>query len=266
MNVTQLFIYPIKSLGGIEVDVAEVQRKGLQYDRRWMIIDENNMFLSQREHPEMAQFAVHLDASHLTIDFRGDQLIVPIDPPTDAPRIPVQIWDDECTALRYGRAIQKWLSDRLDQACSLVYMPDELVRPMKPKYAKTADEVSFADGYPLLVLGESSLDDLNARLDEPVDIRRFRPNIVFSGAPAYAEDGWKSFQIGEVPFRGIKPCPRCQVVTIDPDSGLRGSEPLKTLATYRAIGNKVMFGLNACWEPSSASAIIRPGDQIRFIS
>lgn len=263
MEVTQLFVYPIKSLGGVAIEESEVLKRGLKYDRRWMIVDENHLFLSQREYAKMALFKVRFDANFLYVKYENDELAIPLHAPMDGPIVQVRVWDDLCEAKEYSREIKRWFSDRLGQAASLVYMPDDSVRPMNQKYAKEGDKVSFADGYPILVVGESSLADLNEKLTEKVDVRRFRPNIVFKGGTPFQEDNFQDFQIGHAAFRGIKPCPRCQVVTINPDDATRGKEPLTTLAKYRTQDNKVMFGLNACWTSTNANRI-SIGDELRL--
>jgi uncharacterized protein len=194
--LTGLYIYPIKSLRGIAVNSATVQRRGLQYDRRWMLIDENNKFISQRECPKMATIAVEISDRALIVNAEGiAALTIPLEPDT-SDRIQVTIWKSLCEALSYSDRINAWFTEVLACPCRLVYMPQETCRRVNPKYDVNNNSiVSFADGYPFLLIGEASLADLNQRLDNPIPMNRFRPNLVVSGAPAFAEDKWKEIAI-----------------------------------------------------------------------
>lgn len=159
-------------------------------------------------------------------------------------RIPVRIFDDDARGAVVGAEADRWFKRFLGVDCRLVYMPDDVVRPVDPRYAQSDDRVGFADGFPLLLLSEASLADLNSRLPEPVTEDRFRPNLVVSGADAFAEDGWRRLRLGGVGLRVAKPCSRCAITTVDQATGERGKEPLRTLDGYRRVGSKVMFGQN----------------------
>lgn len=266
MKITGIFIYPVKSLRGIALQSAKVEARGLQYDRRWMIVDENGMFFTQREYPEMALLNTEITSEHLVIRHATkpvEPLKVLLQTPAESETIQVQVWDDTCPALIVSLEADKWLSEALQTPCRLVYMPDYSRRPTDPTYSQPNDIVSFADGYPILILGEASLADLNERLQDPVPMNRFRPNLVFSGGTPHEEDTWKNFQIGNLHFRGNKPCGRCAITTINQETGERGSEPLKTLSTYRLAGKKILFGMNVCWD---ANVVLEPmvkiGDEI----
>ena len=262
--ITQLFTYPIKSLGGIALPEIKTEIRGLQYDRRWMLIDQEGVFLSQREFPKMALLRPEISSSDLWVrPLNNEQEIIeiPLAPPTPSSPIQVRIWNDFCQATLVGPKQDEWFSDFLGTSCRLVFMPDHSHRPVNPKYAHEGEQVSFADGYPYLIIGESSLADLNQRLEEPVPMNRFRPNIVFSGGLPFEEDQWTNFKIGNTSFRGIKPCARCQITTIDQGTAQVGKEPLRTLAQYRRKGNGVVFGQNACWMPKNSEAeSIKIGD------
>ena len=263
MQVSQIFIYPVKSLGGIALSAAKVLERGLALDRRWMIVDENGLFLSQREHPKMALFRLELATDGFSITYLNDTIHVPFNWQDSYPRKKVKVWNDECDALVGPMPINKWFSDHLEQACSLVYMPDDSIRTINLKYAREGDKVSFADGYPLLFLGQASLDHLNSKLVEKVDIHRFRPNIVFTGGRSNEEEAWRSFRVGEVEFRGIKACARCQMITINQDTSIRNPEPLKVLSDYQKRGNSVLFGLSASLQHrTDAGRLIHIGDSI----
>ena len=266
-TLSHLYLYPIKSLAGISLTTARVERRGLQYDRRWMLIDDDGRFVSQREFSEMALLGTAIEPPHLVVFHRNhpeQRLHIPLEPPLDTvEEIPVQIWDDTCPARLLPAETGQWFSDVLGSPLRLVYMPDTTYRMADTNYAPEGHAVSFADGYPFLLIGQASLDDLNRRLDQPLPINRFRPNFVFTGGTPYEEDQWRDFSIGQVPFRGVKPCGRCIIPTTDQDTGQRAAEPLKTLSTYRKSGNKILFGQNVVWMGNDAAAEVRVGDILR---
>jgi uncharacterized protein YcbX len=250
-TVTQLYIYPIKSLGGIELGQAKVTVRGLEHDRRWMLVDESGTFLTQRTFPKMSLLRTALADDRLEVYVRGndaDRIRLRLHP-EQGEECKVRVWDDTCDALRVSDEADAWFSEKLERQVCLVYMPDTSLRPVDPRYAVGESITSFSDGYPILMIGQASLDDLNARLDVPVDMDRFRPNIVFSGGAPYEEDDVRRFRIGDVLFHGVKPCARCVMTTIDQDSGNAGREPLATLSRYRTVDQKVMFGQNVIGGP-----------------
>lgn len=263
-SITQLHIYPVKSLAGIAVQEAQVTERGFQYDRRWLLINENNRFLTQRELGALALLGTEITADHLLIKHKTKPelgvLQVPLQTNSNE-RFTVQIWDDFCEALAVDTHADDWLSAALESKVRLVYLPDDSPRQVEPERVQMPMNVSFADAYPYLLLGENSLIDLNQRLAEPVQMNRFRPNLVFAGGAPYQEESWSDLLIGGVSFRGIKPCGRCILTTTDQDTGLRhmGGDPLKTLATYRTQGNKVLFGMNLI---TLGTGIIRVGDEL----
>jgi len=259
LKLTQIWIYPIKSLGGIQLPEAQVMGKGLRYDRRWMLIDDTLRALTQRDHPLMALFKLKFYDAGLTITFKDDSINIPFSHSSIPSPLDVQIWDDTITALEVSKEHSEWFSDRMNTTCRLVVFPEENRRQIEPALVPTPANVSLADSYPFLIIGQSSLDDLNARLDNPVAMKRFRPNFVFTGGQPYAEDCWKDFTIGATRFRGIRPSSRCVLITIDPETGVKGKEPLRTLATYRRWNNKTYFGQNAI---SIDHTVIRAGDVI----
>ncbi|MFZ1720693.1 MAG: MOSC N-terminal beta barrel domain-containing protein [Candidatus Moraniibacteriota bacterium] len=253
--LSEIYIYPIKSLGGISVDSAIAEARGLKYDRRFLLVDENAMFMTQRDFPQLALLKLSFsengfevlnikDNSHLILPFESDS----------NKNISVTIWNDVCKAVKLGKDFDDWFSNAVGKKCSLVYMPDDEKRIVEKKYINDEHIVSFADAYPFLIIGQSSLDDLNARLDIPIPMNRFRTNFVFTGGKPYEEDGWKDFKIGKAEFKAVKPCARCVITTTDQQTANRCDEPLKTLSTYRKLNNKVMFGMNViCEEPSIIS-------------
>jgi uncharacterized protein len=244
-----IHIYPVKSLGGISLSAAEITPRGLRHDRRFMVVDKADEFLTQREHPQMAAIRTAIAGDSLILTSAlGDTLAVPVVPPP-RPIRSVRVWISRVAAHPVSAAVDQWLSDHLGIDARLVYMPDSAQRGVSTDYAKNGEIVSFADGYPLLVAAEESLADLNRRIaqngGEFVTMSRFRANLVVRGGTPFAEDAWGEFAIGEAVLRGVKPCTRCQVTTTDQTTGeVRGTEPLRTLATFRDSASGVRFGMN----------------------
>ena len=265
MILSGIFVYPIKSLKGIKLTESKIENRGLQYDRRWMLVDSANRFISQREHPRLATVSVSLEPKGLKIGTgEADALFVPYDG-NGSNQLTVQIWNDVCSGVSVSDESDRWFSDLLGVPCRLVHMPDETKRPVDPEYAFNADAVSFADGYPFLLTTEASLADLNARLAYAVAMDRFRPNFVVRGATAFGEDGWRSIAIGPTLFHVVKPCARCVTTTIDQSLGVRdGDEPLKTLATFRRKNNDVLFGQNLT--AASEGGVVQLGDRIQVVA
>jgi uncharacterized protein len=257
-RVSALYIYPVKSLGGIALNSAHVLPKGLQYDRRWMLVDENNQFLTQRVHAGMALFktAMHEDGIVVRYRDKGD-IIIPFQSSGELLR--ATVWNDEVLVQEVSKAHNEWFSAMLGIKCKLVQFPENHERKVDPDYALDNDETSLSDGYPVLLIGQASLDDLNSRLEQEVSINRFRPNIVVEGSVPFEEDTWKKFSIGHAKFAGVKPCARCVMTTVDQETGAKGEEPLRTLSTYRKTGNKVMFGQNLL---VVQPGVINVGDEI----
>ncbi|HEY5940229.1 MAG TPA: MOSC N-terminal beta barrel domain-containing protein [Gemmatimonadales bacterium] len=258
IRLTGLNIHPIKSARGIALDESSVDEFGLQYDRRWMVVDEGGNFLSQRSHPRLALVVPSISDGTLQVDAPGM-------PPLQTPLHPkgsvttsVTVWDDTCPATWVGERAAEWFSEFLGTPCSLVHMADDVVRPANPAFALGV-RVGFADAFPFLLISEESLADLNRRLADPLPMNRFRPNLVVVGAEPYGEDGWGRIDIGGVRFQIVKPCERCLVTTTDQATGERGKEPLRTLATYRKVGNDLMFGQNVVHENTGR---LRVGDEV----
>jgi len=242
VKLKSIYIYPIKGLGGIALNEAVVLQKGLQYDRRMMLVDEQGVFISQRTFPNLSLFKLQSLSDGFSILFGEQHINIPFS--FEGELLPVRVWEDEVQAIVAPYEINAWFSQQLNQSIRLVYMPEHATRSVDKKYALQNEQVSFADGYPILVISEASLHLLNSKLEESVLMDRFRPNLVLTDCEAHAEDGLKIFAIGEVEFKGVKPCARCTVVTINQQNAQQGSEPLKTLSTYRKVNNKVLFGQN----------------------
>jgi len=246
--LSEIWIYPVKSLGGISLSQAQLTDRGLEHDRRWLLVDENGTFLSQREHAVLALFQPEMRTSGMVITYRktGSFIEVPLHYTIDQSLFTVTVWEDFIQAFEVDEAISAWFSAILGFSARLVYMPDESHRKVDTDYSiSSSDVTSFSDAYPFLIIGQSSLDDLNNRLKSPINMSRFRPNFVFTGGEPYEEDTWREFNIDTLLFYGVKPCGRCVMTTIDQERGvISGKEPLKTLAKYRMKGNNVLFGQN----------------------
>jgi len=246
VRVTGITIYPIKSTAGIAVEGSTVEPQGLAMDRRWMVVDESGECLTGREFPVLTQVRSRVEDDGLAVIAPGmEELRISRPAPSSGTR-PVRVWDDECRAQTAHPAVDDWFSGLLDTRCHLVYMGDTTQRPVEFEYGRPGDRVSFADGYPVLLISEASLEDLNTRLPEDVSMGRFRPNIVVTGCGPFDEDGWRNIRIGETPFSGVKNCARCVLTTVDPDTGEKHPqlEPLRTLGTYRRGAGGVLFGQN----------------------
>lgn len=260
ITVTQLFIYPVKSLAGIPLDSSDIDKMGLQYDRRWMIVTPEGNFISQRKTPEMVLIKTELNNGELTLsmDGKGSHTVPAVT--STSKKMTVDIWGDGVNASMVGIATDSWLTDILDTPCHLVFIEDDVERQCDLEFSKKGDQTGFADGFPILVISEESLHDLNERLPVAVDMRRFRPNIVIRGVDAFAEDNLKSFTIGDIPMEGVKLCSRCPMPMVDPDLGKRvNQEPIATLSTYRKWDGKIFFGMNVIHQQKGS---IHIGDNV----
>ena len=244
ITIHSLYIYPVKSLAGISLESSQLDKMGLKHDRRWMLVSPSGDFLSQRKVPKMALIQPKFIKKQLILTQSGkEDFAVPTANPQQT--LSVNIWKDKVTAQCVSQAADDWLFEALGIKCHLVYIPDDEVRQCDLEFSKQDDRTGFADGFPILLISTASLDDLNQRLKKKVEMRRFRPNIVVSGCDAFAEDNWHEFTLGKIPMRGVKPCSRCILITVDPKTGKRsGAEPLQTLMSYRKQGNSVYFGQN----------------------
>lgn len=264
LYLSELNIYPIKSLGGISLQESKIEARGLEYDRRWMLVDEEGLFITQRKYFELALLQVTIRDGELIVAYKNDleqQISFELLENTGK-LIPVSIWDDESAGLEVSIRVNEWFSDFMKMKVRLVQMPAEENRFVDPRYANDQEIVSFADGYPCLLTGESSLAGLNAKLSEPLPMDRFRPNLVFKGGTPHLEDTFGSFYIGDILFSAVKPCARCVLTTIDQQTGDKGPEPLKTLAGYRLINKKILFGQNLLHKGTGR---INVGEELRIL-
>jgi MOSC domain-containing protein len=261
LRLSAINIYPIKSARGIALEQSEIDKFGLCHDRRWMVVDEVGQFLSQRSHARLALVVPSIREERLWVTAPGmPTLELPLHP-SDTVSTTVTVWRDTCTASWLGERPAQWFSEFLGCNCSLVHMASDVLRPADPAFAPAGTRVSFADAFPFLLISEASLTDLNRRLETPLPMHRFRPNLIVSGGEPYQEDGWERIEIGGLRLRVVKPCGRCLVTTTDQITGERGKEPLRTLAMYRKRGSDVMFGQNLVHDGPGRLSV---GDPVRL--
>jgi MOSC domain-containing protein len=259
--LSALVVYPLKGARGIATDAVELDRFGPRFDRRWMVVEPDGTFLTQREAPRLCLISAspHEGGLRLEGPDRPPCDVPPIEP-TSSRRM-VRIWDDRVGAFDCGDAAARWCSAWLNRDCRLVHLPGTAARRTDPDYDPAGSSVAFPDGYPMLLIGEASLEDLNRRLALPVPMDRFRPNLVVRGAEPFAEDEWRRFRIGGLRLEAVKPCARCTVPTVDQATSERGKEPLTTLATFRKRGSSVLFGMNVVHRQLGT---LRVGDVIKL--
>lgn len=258
--VKEIYIYPIKSLAGISCQQAFAEEMGFENDRRWMLIDAENLHITQREYPILSQFYPQISEGKINITFEDYQHEFSIDEHLNL-SIDSKVWEDKSEVFEVNKESSKWFSERLGFECKLVKIIKIGARKHQSSKLKEIFNVSLADGYPYLLVGTKSLDFLNEKLEEKITIKRFRPNIVISSQNAHEEDDFDTFTIGEVRFKNIKPCGRCIMINNDPQKGIIKKEPLKTLSKYRKVDNLVFFGTNIV---SLNSGIISIGDEVVF--
>ena len=271
-SVSALYIYPVKSCAGIALDQVSFGHTGPDLDRRWMLVGEDDgelLGITQREMPRLSLVQPSILGGELILRAPGTSMLrIPIEddrPPTRT----VLLRADSLHVIDEGLEAADWFGNLLDAEVRLMRLPENAARRVSPKYAPKPAWTSFTDGYPALLVSEASLADLNHRLlargKHAIDMRRFRPNIVVSGVPAYAEDEWKHIQLGDLPFDVVKPCARCAITTVEPGRGevLDPTEPLATLATYRRWPDgKVMFAQNVIHR---AQGVLRVGDPLAVV-
>lgn len=261
-TLSQMFIYPVKSLAGIQVTDWPVRKNGLLYDRKWMLIDAQQQFLSQRRLPKMALIRPSIEHNQLVLKAPGlEDLRLPLEP-SSGEQVQVRIWHDQCLARTVSSLADAWFSRFLQMDCHLVYHPDDQIRLVDQEYANAGDQTAFSDGFPFLIIAESSLNCLNSAMESPIGMQRFRPNLVVAECAAYAEDTWRHIRINDIGFTLPKPCSRCSVPGIDPETALTSKEPLTTLSRLRKWQNKIYFGQNAIHQSQGSLRIGSPVDII----
>ena len=269
--VTDLYRYPVKSCRGQRLRAAPVEPWGLARDRRWMIVDSGGEVLTARERPRLVLVTPVPEGDGIRLTEPAmPELTVPVPPPGEL--VPVAVWESKLLATPAGGAASAWFGEVAGEPVRLVYLDDPTRRRPNPAYSREGDRVSFADGFPLLLTGEGSLRELNDLIgggplaaEGPLPMRRFRPNVVVAGADPWAEDRWRLVRIGDVVFRAVKGCDRCVLTTIDPDTAVKGKEPIATLTRCRRWDGKVWFGVNLIPDSPSVAATIRVGDPVQVL-
>jgi len=261
-----IHIYPMKAARAVDLAESLVEPWGLAGDRRWLLVDEDGRFVSQREEPSLARVVVTRGPETINVSATGvpgRQITIPAD---GAQLLKVTVWRSTVLAAAAEPEGDAWFSAYLGRPVRLVYLDDPTRRPVDPEYGRDGDVVSFADGYPLLLTSTASLAELGRWLTEdgaqPVPMTRFRPNAVVTGAPPWAEDRWRRIRIGAVEFRVVKPCGRCVVTTTDQITGEVGSQPLKMLGRRRRFGKQLVFGQNMI---PDGPGLIRAGDLVEVL-
>jgi uncharacterized protein len=268
IRITGLYTYPVKSCGRLVHDSFVLDERGPLNDRRWMVVDVVDGFLTQRENPKMALVQPSFKGGQLVLSAPGMGSIEIPEGEKGKRRLLVGVWRDECEAVDEGADAAQFLSEHLGQNVRLVRMADDEFRAVDPNFARSIAQVGFADGYPMLMISEASLADLNehlvARGKETVPMTRFRPNIVIAGCEAFAEDEWRQVSVGDIPLDIVKACARCVQTTVDQQTGTRPDvkEPLATLATYRTVAHGAIFGQNIIHR---AMGTLHVGDAVEVV-
>ncbi|MGN6152181.1 MAG: MOSC domain-containing protein [Lysobacteraceae bacterium] len=269
LHLHSLHLYPLKSGAGLAVDALDIEPRGPRFDRRWLVVDADGRFVTARAVPELVLIRAEPEGDGLRLSAPGLPPLAVAPPSPAAPRIAVTVWKDRVDAPLADAAAHAWLSACLRREVRLVWMDGDVRRPVDPAYGCDGDEVSFADGYPLLLISQAAVDGLNARLAAagrpPVTMAHFRPNLVVAGAEAHAEDGWRRLRIGGVDFDAVKPCTRCVFTTVDPALGRRrdDGEPLETLKAYRRTPAGITFGMNLI---ARGTGTVRTGDAVEVLA
>lgn len=243
-EIISLHIYPIKSLAGIDLNSAQALSAGMQWDRRWMLVDDENVFMTQRKLNQLCLFKQKLSEAYLEVGFQNEQIRIPLNE-VKGDSFVADIWGHKTPVTEVDQELSKWFSARLESSCRLVRMNLDGERIQQHEEGERDLKMNLADGYPYLVLGTASLDNLNRKLQVEVGADRFRPNILIRTNTAHEEDEWNEFELGTARFKISHPCARCKVITIDQQTAEQSKEPLKTLSGYRKVGERVNFGANA---------------------
>jgi uncharacterized protein YcbX len=248
IKLSELYIYPVKSLAGIKLNTSKLTQFGLEYDRRWMVVDKQGKFISQREVAKMATIQTAIVEGQLILSYEQLKIKVPA-VNSQSQQVSVSVWKDTFMASHVSKDVDDWLTGVLGQTCQLVYMQKEVKRQVDLDFAPKGQNVSFADAFPLLVISQASLDNLNSRLDEPVNINRFRANIIVTGTKAFAEDDWINLSINTLDYKAVKLCSRCIMPSINQQTGQQDKvKMLATLNNFRKIDGKIKFGQNLIYK------------------
>ncbi|HET8731794.1 MAG TPA: MOSC N-terminal beta barrel domain-containing protein [Moraxellaceae bacterium] len=270
MHISELAIHPLKSARRVLVPELRLGALGPESDRRWMLVDAQGCFVTQRTHPRLCLLSALPEPSGLRLSAEGmSDLVVPV--PAHADFLRVTVWDDAVMASPASAEADRWCSAFLGLSVRLVYMPAEVLRAVDPRYAGQGHRTAFSDGFPLLLVTQSSLDHLNRLLKEEgvptVDWGRFRPNIVVEGdIPPHAEDGWQRLRIGETELMLVKPCSRCVIPSIDPVTAVKDGRILTILRRYRGREDgRIYLGQNVVVAAAPAGSRLKLGDKVQVL-
>ena len=266
LQISQLAYYPIKSLGQVVVPEMKVTEWGPHHDRRLMLVDENGKFLTQRQLPQMALFEVMDNGLSLSLRYQNQSMSIQwpsLDQAELTGALTVNVWSDEVQAIEVSEAASAWLSKLLGRTAKLVAIPDVVHRQVDLEYAEAGDRVGFSDGFPFLLISEASIRAMESELDFDLQMKRFRPNIVVSGCEAFAEDAWKQISINNVVFDVVKPCSRCVIPTLNPETAERQPEVMRVLVKHRKQGNAVYMGQNLIHRGEGELSV---GDEVKIIT
>ena len=263
-HLQSIRIYPIKSTAGLQLEHCTVQARGLCGDRRMMLVDQQGRFVTGRTHPALTAIRCQRHGDGWRVTAPGKSPLVLHSDSDAETRIQVTVWADQVSARAFSEEVDQWFSDVLQQPVRLASMDAQSERPIEPGFGQSGDQVSFADGYPLLLISRAAVEELNRHLSTPVKMANFRPNLVVSDCSAHAEDQWHRIRIGEVEFDLVKPCSRCVFTTVDPERHQKRTdgEPLRTLVQYRRREGKVMFGQNII---ARGAGRICAGDEVEVL-
>lgn len=264
MKISDIIHFPVKSLAGNRLFRSEVHERGLKDDRRFMLIDDKNVFTSQRKIPQLCHIEVGISEDYIVLRDRRTNESINHKLEFELRKTEVSIWKTISTShLFLYKELDEWISEKMGVSLRFTYMDESDHRPINPKYAENNEIVSFADGYPILLCNTASLKDLNSNLSKDITMDHFRPNLVIEHDLAWAEDSWKRLKIGEVVLRIPKPCARCTVINIDPKTGDKNKEVLLALSKERMVDGKILFGINAIVEKTGT---IKQGDSVEILA
>lgn len=261
MQLAEISIYPVKSCAGTSLPHVSLDRFGPEGDRRWMVVTPGGEFITQRDLAQMSLIAVTPAPGSLRLEYRNSTIDVS-EPGPDNPVREVRVWNDKVTSVDAGDAVASWLTEHLQRSCRLVFMPRDSIRRVDGAYASEGETVGFADGFPLLLISQASLDELNSRLPEPVPMNRFRPNLVVSDCEAFAEDSWRGIRIGEMEFDVAKACSRCAIPSIIQETAQRDPYINRELAKFRRTNGQIYFGQNLLYQQTGQ---LRIGDTVEVL-
>ena len=261
MTLTEINIYPVKSFAGISLDSAQLDRFGPCGDRRWALVDDKGVAITQRDDPRLALIKTQLSGDTLILRLGEESIEIPL-PGKDAQTCQLRVWADQVSAVDAGQEAATWLSESLHRKCRLAYIPDDSTRLVDDNYASAGETLGFADAFPILLISQASLDDLNSRLEIAVPMNRFRPNLVVSGCEPFAEDSWRRIRVGDVEFDLVKPCDRCVVPSIDQNTAERDTQINRVLASYRRRDGKIYFGQNLLYRKMGKLQLSSPVEVI----